>query len=66
MNKIVRMTSETPISEESIEQLKRLAAMPDSAIRTDLIPERRVDFALLRARRKAGWKPGVPAQKKAS
>jgi hypothetical protein len=66
MSKIVRMTSEDPISEESIEQLKRLAAMPDSEIRTDLIPEKRFDLALALKRRKAGWTPGKAAQKKAS
>ena len=53
MSRIVRMTSETPVSPESIERLKRLAAMPDSEIRTDLIPEwTEEQFARARARRK--------------
>jgi hypothetical protein len=60
------MTSEDPISPESIERLKRLAEMPDELIRTDLIPERRFDLALARERRKAGWTPGSVRLKKAS
>jgi hypothetical protein len=60
------MTSEDPISPESIERLKRLAEMPDALIRTDLIPERRFDVALARERRKAGWTPGKAMLKKAS
>jgi hypothetical protein len=61
------MTSEDPMSQESIEQLKRLAEMPDDQIRTDLIPERRFDLALARERRKSGWTPGKAADlKKAS
>ncbi len=63
---IVRMTSEDPISAESIERLKRLAGMPDELIRTDLIPERRFDVALARERRRAGWTPGQAMLKKAS
>jgi hypothetical protein len=72
MSKIVYMTSEDPISIESIEQLKRIAAMPDSEIRTDLIPERHFDLALAAERRKSGWTPGKASaafrasQKKAS
>ncbi len=66
MSRIVRMTSEDPISPESIERLKRLAEMPDELIRTDLIPERRFDLALARERRKAGWTPGSVRLKKAS
>jgi hypothetical protein len=66
MSKIVRMTSEEPISSESIERLKRLADMPDELIRTDLIPERRFNVALARERRKAGWTPGKAMLKKAS
>ncbi len=66
MSGIVRMTSEDPISPESIERLKRLAEMPDELIRTDLIPERRFDLALARERRKAGWTPGSVRLKKAS
>jgi hypothetical protein len=58
MSRIVYMTSEDPISPESIERLKRVAAMPDSEIRTDLIPERRFDLALAAERRKSGWTPG--------
>jgi hypothetical protein len=54
MSRIVYMTSEDPISPESIERLKRVAAMPDSEIRTDLIP----DLALAAERRKSGWTPG--------
>lgn len=54
MSRIVRMTSETPVSSESIERLKRLAEMPDSEIRTDLIPEwTEEQSARARARRKA-------------
>jgi hypothetical protein len=60
------MTSEEPISSESIERLKRLADMPDELIRTDLIPERRFNVALARERRKAGWTPGKAMLKKAS
>ena len=41
MSRIVRRTSETPLSLESIERLKRLAEMPDSEINTTDIPERR-------------------------
>ena len=66
MNRIVRMTSEDPISEESMERLRRLAEMPDSEIRTDLIPERRFNLELARERRKAGWTPGKISLKKAS
>jgi hypothetical protein len=66
MNKIVRMTSDEPLSPESIEQLKRLAEVPDEFIRTDLIPERRFNLALAKERRKAGWTPGKAALKKAS
>ena len=66
MSKIVRMTSEDPISPESIERLKRLAKMPDDQIRTDLIPERRFNLALARERRLAGWTPGKAALEKAS
>lgn len=66
MSKIVRMTSEDPLSPESIEQLKRLAEMPDELIRTDLIPERRFNLELARERRKAGWTPGKAMLKKAS
>jgi hypothetical protein len=66
MSRIVRMTSETPVSSETIERLKRLAEKPDSEIRTDLIPERRFNVALAIERRKAGWKPGVITRKKAS
>ena len=66
MSRIVRVTSETPPSPESIERLKRLAEMPDSEIRTDLIPERRFNLALARERRKAGWTPGKARLKKAS
>ena len=66
MSRIVRMTSETPVSLETIERLKRLANKPDSEIRTDLIPERRFDVALATERRKAGWKPGAVVRKKAS
>jgi hypothetical protein len=58
MSRIVYMTSEDPISPESIERLKRVAAMPDSEIRTDLIPERRFDLALAAERRKSGLTPG--------
>jgi hypothetical protein len=54
MSRIVRMTSEIPVSSESIERLKRLAEIPDSEIRTDLIPEwTEEQFARARARRKA-------------
>jgi hypothetical protein len=60
------MTSEDPISPESIERLNRLAKMPDDQIRTDLIPERRFNLALARERRKAGWTPGSAVLKKAS
>jgi hypothetical protein len=61
------MTSEAPLSAESIEQLKRLADMPDDQIRTDLIPERRFNLALARERRNSGWMPGkAAALKKAS
>jgi hypothetical protein len=66
MNKIVRMTSDTPLDAESIEQLKRLAEMSDSEIRTDLIPEKHLDLKLAAERRKAGWTPGQAAHKKAS
>jgi hypothetical protein len=59
MSRIVYMTSEDPISPESIERLKRVAAMPDSEIRTDLIPERRFDLA----RRSGGSPVGRPAKR---
>jgi hypothetical protein len=58
MSRIVYMTSEDPLSDESIEQLKRIAAMPDSEIRTDLIPEKRFNLALAAERRRSGWTPG--------
>jgi hypothetical protein len=60
------MTSDEPLSAESIEQLKRLAEMPDDQIRTDLIPERRFNLDLARERRKAGWTPSKAGLKKAS
>ncbi len=66
MSRIVRMTSETPPSPESIERLKRLAEMPDEEIRTDLIPERRFNLSLAAERRKKGWTPGKALHKKAS
>jgi hypothetical protein len=66
MSKIVRMTSDEPLSAESIEQLKRLAEMPDDQIRTDLIPERHFDLELAAKRRKEGWTPGKAGLKKAS
>jgi L-alanine-DL-glutamate epimerase-like enolase superfamily enzyme len=54
MSRIVRMTSDTPVSPESIERLKRLAEMPDSEIRTDLNSEWTEErFARARARRTA-------------
>jgi hypothetical protein len=64
MIKSYRRKSDDPISPESIEQLKRLAEMPASAIRTDLIPERSFDLKLARERRKAGWTPGKASLKK--
>ncbi len=66
MSRIVRMTSEDPVSPETIERLKRLAEMPDEQIRTDLIPERHFNLELARERRKAGWTPGKSSLKKAS
>ena len=39
MSEIVYMTSETPVSEEVREELRKLAAMPDSTIDTKDIPE---------------------------
>jgi len=66
MSKIVRMTSETPVSQETIERLKRLAEMPDELINTDDIPERRFDVELAAKRRKEGWTPAKTAHRKAS
>jgi hypothetical protein len=66
MSEIVRMTSETAPSPESIERLKRLAEMPDEDIRTDLIPECRFNLSLATERRKKGWTPGKALHKKAS
>jgi hypothetical protein len=60
------MTSEDPISPESIERLKRLTEMPDDQIRTDLIPERHFNLELAAKRRKEGWTPGKASLKKAS
>jgi len=66
MTRAVRRKLGDPVSPETIERLKRLAEMPDDQIRTDLIPERRLDVALARERRKTGWTPGKAALKKAS
>ena len=69
MSKTVRMTSDEPLSAESIEQLNRLAKMPDDLIDTSDIPERHFDLDLAAKRRKEGWKPGTSGrllQQKAS
>jgi hypothetical protein len=64
------MTSDDPISQEAIEELKRLAAKPDDQIDTSDIPERPFDLELAARRRCEGWTPGTarrsPPQKKAS
>ncbi len=39
MSKTICMTSDTPVSDEVREELRRLAAMPDSTIDTKDIPE---------------------------
>ncbi|MES2390568.1 MAG: hypothetical protein V4555_02930 [Acidobacteriota bacterium] len=69
MSKTVRMTSDDPLSAEAIEQLKRLAEMPDDLIDTSDIPDRHFNLELAAKRRKEGWKPGTNGQllqKKAS
>jgi len=66
MSKIVRMTSETPLSATSLERIDRLGEMPDDTINTTDIPERRFDLALARKRRREGWRPGKAVQKQAS
>jgi hypothetical protein len=72
MIKTIRRKLGDPLSAESLAQLKRVSEMPDSEIRTDLIPERRFDLALAAERRKSGWTPGKASavfrasQKKAS
>lgn len=66
MSKVVRFSMDELEQVDVNDELKRLADMPDSEIRTDLIPERRFDLALAAARRKAGWKPGTVKHKKAS
>lgn len=38
MTRTIRMTSESPVTPEMIEQLKRLAELPDSEIDTSDIP----------------------------
>jgi hypothetical protein len=64
------MTSDDPISREAIEELKRLAAMPDDQIDTSDIPERPFDLELAARRRRESWTPGSAQrsepQKKAS
>jgi hypothetical protein len=40
MTRIIRRKLGDPLSEESIQELKRLAEMPDELINTDDIPER--------------------------
>ena len=53
MSRIVRMTSEDPISPESIERLKHLAEMPDELINISDIAEcTEEQFATARARQK--------------
>jgi len=39
MSKAIYMTSDTPVTDEIHEELRRLAAMPDSTINTKDIPE---------------------------
>jgi hypothetical protein len=66
MSKIVRYTSEELDRIDVSDELKRIAEMPDSEIRTDLIPERRFDLKRAAERRKTGWIPGQADHKKAS
>ena len=66
MTQSVRKTSQDPLSPETIEQLKRLAEMPDTQINTKDVPERTFDANRFLQRRKEGWRPGVVNQKKAS
>jgi hypothetical protein len=70
MSRIVRMTSDDPISQEAIEELKRLAAKPDDQIDTSDIPVRPFDLELAAKRRREGWTPSSArrssSQKKAS
>ncbi len=66
MSKLVRYTADELRSEEISEELRRLAEMPDSEIRTDLIPERRFNVSLaIQSRRVAGISNKL-TQKKAS
>ena len=52
MTRTVRRRSGDPVTPEMIERLKRVAAMPDELIRTDLIPETTPEqFAAARAKR---------------
>jgi hypothetical protein len=66
MSKLVRYSADELRNIDVSEELRRLAEMPDSEIRTDLIPERRFNVPLAIERRKAGWKPAAAAHKKAS
>ena len=66
MSKIVRMTSEDPLTSEDLDELRKLAAMPADQIDTSDIPEKPLNLELALKRRREGWRPGVVRQKKAS
>ena len=66
MSKLVRYTADELRSDEVGVELRRLAEMLDSEIRTDLIPERRFNIALPIERRRAGRISNRLVQKKAS
>jgi hypothetical protein len=68
MSKTVWMTSGTPVSEEIREELRQLAAMPDSTIDTKDIPEWTPEqWAAAKARRRERLQAAAPElQKRAS
>jgi hypothetical protein len=67
MSRIVRMSENSPVTDEMKEELRKIAAMPDSEINTTDIPEwTEEQFAAARLRRAERREPVTQQHKRAS